>query len=369
MNTQVWIQEIESRLGTTLLESARQTDADDSFPFILVDEIIHDPYFVDLVSQIDRNHTLKEFNQLIKQISEVFPALASILLTQAAYGVYPILRFGTDSQRDTYLADLIQGKRLGAVAHSEEAGGSDIEQLTTTVVETEGGWILNGHKAYVSNGQEAHLFYVTAKKADANHSLQRGVFVVNRDLEGVTVHPAKKKVGIRAMSVTELTFENVFLSEESLLGGVYQGETQSKEIMDRIKLSIVAQAIGLTASSIKKGIDYLSLDRKIGTRLIEMPDYQQIIAHLISRYEAIQALYDNTVSQRTIDRDAIAMLKLLTSELATQSTEQIIHMSGGFGFMRQNDLERLARDARATAIYGGSMATQSKIIAKNGYKR
>ena len=362
MYSRQWIDAWERQIGDSLEESARLADKTSQFPQDWVDLILKDSAYQDLVGQIKEQTAFNKYNQLIEVISKDFASLASILMTQTCYGLYPLLKYGNDQQKEAKLQSLLQGDALAGFAHSEEETGSRIDRIRTLAKPQGEDWLLTGHKAFVSNGSEADFFYVTAKIE--NQSDQWGIFIVERNQPGLQISPPKDKVGVRAMSLIELDLDQVRLSSKEILGIFDQAYDMILDIINHIRLSIVSQALGLTQASLEKGLEYLCLERQIGSRLIEVPDYQLTVATIDARYEAIKTYQASLVGQSTLTCRDISHLKLLASRLAKEASEEIIRLSGGHGFMKDNDLDRVARDARATEIYGGSSLSQGRVIAK-----
>lgn len=363
MNVNEWIRKIESHFNRSLNDFAVESDRNDSFPEALVDYIMRDQSYRELVQNIDRYENQCKFNEVIFRVSYDFAGLASILLTQTINGIYPMLRFGTDEQQDKYLSKLVRGEVLSGLAYSEHGHSTHLATLETKAFQTTEGWVINGHKHQVSNGKESTQFYVLAD-VESGGTLHKALFILDRYLPGLTVSETIEKIGIRGMSLTELHLENVHVTDNCMLAGSLQGDRQCKDIVRVLKMAIVAQALGLSRSTIDKGIAYLSIDRKIGKRLIEMENIQEKLAVLDAKYDIYMCYYKQVFSDLSRNEEDVAKLKLLCSDFAQEASDTIISMTGGFGYLKQNDMDRIGRDATATSLYGGTNQSQAKTIAQ-----
>lgn len=363
MNVSEWIKKIESHFSRRLYDFALESDRNDTFPQELVDYILADADFRQVISHIDRYENQWDFYKIIYGISYDFAALASILLTQVVNGIYPMMRFGSDLQQEKYLKPLIQGELMGAFAYSEDGQASYVKHLATKLRKTDQGWVINGQKHQVSNGNEAQIFYLLVE-LDKEEGSERAIFLIDRETEGLTVSPPLEKVGIRGMSLSEINLENVYVKEDQLLAGSFQGQQQFKDIFRFLKMAIISQALALAKAMLDKGIAYFSIDRNIGKRLIELDGIQEKLAMHEAQLDVLLSYFKEIIQNKSKSEEDIAKLKLLASNFAQQATNEVLNMTGGFGFMKQNDLDRIARDASATSLYGGSRQSQTRIICK-----
>ncbi len=302
-----------------------------------------------------------DFLEAIRMISQEFAALGSIFLTQNCFGIWPMERFGTSMQKKKYFDQLVNGKLFGAFAFTEPQIGSNFDELSTTATFDSGSWIIQGEKSYISNATKAGIFYIVARIAASE---DYGIFIVPAETAGVTIGPLEAKMGIRSLPVASLQLTNVSVPDCQLLGGKIAAKTQTESILNHIRLAIAAQAIGISQGAFERGLTYVRKDRKFGQRLIDLPTTQYKLAEISAAIATTQALLRQIMHEDIEDTLSVSMVKLKASDLAIATTETIIQVTGGYGYMRENDIERYVRDAKVTAVYGGSSETQKKIISR-----
>lgn len=356
------LQEVSEYTKTKLSPVAQEYDESEKFPTEFLPYFFENEVF-DLLnshSKID----LAAFLEVIRIISTSFASFASILLTQGLYSISPLYHFGTTEQKERYLTSLNSGKSLGGFGFSEEYSGADLSYLETTAWETEEGWTIEGSKNYVSNAPVADLFLIVAKATKLNGKKGIGVFIVERSEKGLTIEKSMDKMGIKSLPVASIRLKTVKVGQDALLGGSLDGESQVDHIMNLMKLSVSMQAIGISQGSFKKGMHYLSLVRKFGNRLIDNVSTQETLADISTQIYAAEAFTRQIILTNPQEKTEVAMSKILTAKTAINTTETMIQLTGGYGYMKDSDIERYVRDAKVTAIYGGSSSAQKQIIAE-----
>lgn len=303
------------------------------------------------------------FLEGLRMLSQVFPSLASMVLTHGIYGILPIKYFGTAEQKATLLMDLITGEKLAAYALSEKRYGSDSQMIQTTATKTPNGWRLNGHKHYVSHGNLADYIYVYAQLDAHGVDKEYGIFIVDTKQKGVTLSEPIDKTGLRGLPVARLDLNEVAVLPADLLGNDLDGFDQSHTIMQQMKLAIAVQSIGVAESAFTFSLDELKRYRKFGNQLIASEDIQQKVANLYGKLDAIKTFVEATVEYQRDDARQIATAKLLASEIAVDLTEEVMHLTGGFQLMKGTPIEIFYQDAQFITRYGGSSETQRRIIA------
>lgn len=356
------LQKIEVYTNEKLASAAQEYDESSKYPNEFLPFFFENETFHLLTST--SNTDLANFVEMIRIVSTKFASLASILLTQGFYAVSPFYSFGTTEQKEEYLGNLLNGKSLGGFGFTEEHGGSDLSYLQTTAWETEDGWTINGSKNYVSNAPVADVFLVVAKTNKLNGKTGIGLFIVERSEKGFSIGKTMDKMGIKSLPVASIHLDQVSVKKEALLGGEPNGAEQVKHIMNRMKLSVSMQAIGIAQGSFDKGLHYLSLVRKFGNRLIDNQTTQQTMAEINTNIHAAEAFTKQVILESPQETTQVAMAKILTANIAIETTETIIQLTGGYGYMKDSEIERYVRDAKITAVYGGSSDTQKKIVAQ-----
>lgn len=356
---------VEDYAQTTLKEVAITYDSNEAFPQVEWDYLRELGVF-NLVVEPPESlvASYKAFIRLIRIVSKQFPALGSILLTQASYAIWPLFQFGTTEQKAQYLEPLLKGEIFGSFAANELDSGSDLEQMETIAIETTEGWTITGEKAFISNAPVASLFFLVTKTRALSGTEGFGIFLLERDTQGLTIGPLENKMGIKSLPVAGISLKSVKVPHHVLLGNVMQGIKQAQSVLNRNRLAISAQAIGIAQGALDRGLEYVSFERNIGKRLIDLKTNQFRLADAQTKILATRAFLLQTLEEAPENNQRVAMIKLAASDLAIDVTETIINVTGGYGYMRNNEIERFVRDAKITAIYGGSSDTQRQIIAE-----
>ncbi|MHC5216881.1 acyl-CoA dehydrogenase family protein [Enterococcus sp. LJL128] len=305
---------------------------------------------------------------LIQELSTSFPALSSIFLTQSNFAVWPLYRFGTESQKIAYLEQLIKGETWGSLALNEVGSGSQLSEIRTTAIEHENYWQINGTKATISNAPIAGLFFVASKVELMSGEKGYGIFLLEKGTTGLEVGPDIEEVGLHALPVADIYFKEIKIPKENILGGELVDEKQVDMIFNRIRLSIAAQSIGIAQGAFAKGLKYVRKERKFGLRLINLIECQRVLSETATDIEAAESYLKNTDLEDYTDTIQIAKIKLFCTEASIKTTEALMSMTGGYGYTRNNHIERFSRDAQVTALYGGSTNAQKFIISRTWLK-
>ncbi|MGP6140521.1 acyl-CoA dehydrogenase family protein [Jeotgalibaca sp. A127] len=360
--SQPFIEAVEEYANQTLAPIARHYDETDEFPHEEMRYFFQNGYFSLLTSNSAED--LSAFFETIRIVSKKFAALASILLTQGFYAVTPIAQFGTEGQKKKYLTGLVNGELYGGFGLTEENERGDSFYIHTTATETENGWVIDGVKKYISNAPIADLLFITAKCKQSDGTEELGIFLIDSKANGVKISEPMAKMGIKSLPVASVTLENVRVSRDSLLGDTLNGSAQVEFTMNLMKLSVAMQAVGISQGTFEKGLDYMSLVRKFGNRLIDNQSTQQKMADIKTSIYSSEAFVRMVIKEDTQNSIEVAMAKLLTANVAVEATESIIQLTGGYGYMKDSEIERYTRDAKVTAIYGGSSDSQRRMITK-----
>lgn len=353
----------------TLVQQAADFDQTSKFPEELVQELSKRGIFRIGIAKTywGDGDEMQVFLEMIQKVSESFLALASILFTQSSFAIWPLLRFGTKEQREEYLVDFFNGERWGSFALNE-ATGSFLDDLHTIATEKEDHWVLTGDKVSISNAPIADLLFVVARTHCLDESEKYGVFLVDAKSPGVTISEPVEKVGLKALTVADIQLKDVQVPKEAILGGSLAAQQQIISIINRIRICISAQSIGIAKGALKAGLQYVTKERKFGLRLINLLETQRILAEVDTAISAAEVFLTQGLTEGMTDLDAtksrqIAKIKLFCTNTSIQTTESLVAMTGGYGYTRSNQMERLSRDAKITGLYGGSADAQKRIIA------
>ncbi len=306
-------------------------------------------------------------------LEEISVADAGVAISLAIHNSLPaamILRRGTEEQKNRWLRPMASGEILTAFSLSEADSGSDAASLRAQAVRDGNEWVLNGTKAWVTNGDVADMI-LTMMRTDVSDQRKgaRGIsaFLVPSDTPGVEPGKPEDKMGLRASRTTAVTFRDVRLGQEHLLGEEGSGFVYALEALDQGRMGVAAQAIGIAKAALDHAVRY-SAERHQFERPIK--DFQAVqfkLADMATRTEAARALLHEVARAKDRGEDVThraAMAKLFASETAMWVTTQAVQVFGGYGYMRDYPVERLFRDAKVTELYEGTSEIQRIVIAR-----
>lgn len=304
----------------------------------------------------------------IEEIARGCAATAAIMAVHTSTCLLPLIQFGNEEQRKKFAPPLARGEKVGAFALTEPNAGSDASALATTAVEDEEHWILNGTKAFITNGEAAETYIVLAT-ADKSLGI-KGItaFIVEKGIGGFSIGKKEEKMGIRASSTTELVFENCRIPKENLLGKIGEGFKIAMLTLDGARIGIGAQALGIAQGALDHALAYskkriqfgkpISTQQAISFKLADMAMKIEAARHLV--YHAAQ-LKDEGFSYGKES----AMAKCFAADRAMEVTTEAVQILGGYGYSREYPVERMMRDAKITQIYEGTNEIQRIVIANH----
>ena len=314
----------------------------------------------------------------IVALEEIAASDASVAVAMSVHNSLPtqmLLRWGSDAQKERWLAPMARGELLGAFALSEPEAGSDAASLTTQAVRDGDCWVLNGTKAWVTSGSEADVLIVMARTdSPGERRGARGIsaFVVTPDLPGFKVGKKEDKMGLRASPTVQLELSNLRVPAGNLLGREGAGFTMAMQSLDNGRLGIAAQAIGIARCALEHATIYAGERRQFGKPIKEFEAIQFKLADMATRIAAARALLYQAAAAKDRGEQITqysSMSKLFASETAMWVTTQAIQIFGGYGYVKEYPVERLFRDAKVTEIYEGTSEIQRIVIARELYSR
>ena len=302
----------------------------------------------------------------VEELSKVDASAAIQVDVQNTLVNYPIYRYGTPEQHQRFLTRLTAGT-VGAYALSEPGSGSDAFGLATRGDRDGDAWVLNGSKAWITNGGEADIFVVFANtKPEAGY---KGItaFIVERGMPGFTVGKKEDKLGIRASSTTALHLENVRLPDDHVLGKVGEGYKVAIETLNEGRIGIGAQMIGVAQGALTAAIGYIKERRQFNKPLADFQAIQFQVAQAATELEAARLMVYNAARLKDAGQDIArqgAMAKLYSSQMCERVTSLCVELFGGYGYTREYPVEKFYRDAKIGTIYEGTSNMQLQTIAK-----
>lgn len=304
----------------------------------------------------------------MEEIAKVDAAASVIMSVNNSLVCTLLEKYGDAFQKGKYLSKLSKGELLGAFSLSEPQSGSDASNMLTFAKKTNGGYILNGTKNWVTNGQNSDVVLVAAlTEKNVGH---RGIscFIVEKSFKGFSVGKPEKKLGIKSSDTTELYFDNVEIPKENLIGNEGDGFKICLGTLDGGRIGIAAQALGIAQASLDASVKY-SKERKQFDKPIS--SFQAVQFKLADMSIAIEAARLLTIKAAWLKDKKLnfsvqaAMAKLNASEVAMKASTECVQIYGGYGYMRDYGVERLMRDAKITQIYEGTSEIQRLVIARD----
>ena len=307
------------------------------------------------------------YSIVIEEIARAEAALAAVLSVNNSLACFPILTFGTEQQRRTYLTDLARGRKLGCYCLTEPTAGSDAASLGTTARDAGDHWVLNGTKIFVTNGVEADVLIIYARSDEAPGSRGISAFIAEKGDPGLTVGKIEHKLGIRASSTCEIVLEDCRLPKDRLLGTRGKGFNIALATLDGGRIGIASQAVGIARAALEDAVAYAKERRQFGRPIAEFQAIQWKVADMATRIDAARLLTYRAAWTRDQGRrhtQEAAMAKLYASETAMWAATQAVQIYGGYGYIQDYPVERHFRDAKITEIYEGTSEVQRLVIAR-----
>ena len=278
----------------------------------------------------------------------------------------PVQKFANDAQKEVWLKPFASGEKLGCFALSEPGNGSDAGAAKCTAVDDGDAWVLNGTKAWITNGYEADAAIVMATTDRAAKHKGISAFLVPMPTEGLSLGKKEDKLGIRASSTCNLIFEDCRVPKENLLGSPGAGFKIAMTTLDGGRIGIAAQALGIAQAALDASVAYAKERQAFGAPIANLQAIQFKIADMATRLESARLLTWRAAvlkDQGVRFTKEAAMAKLAASETATFVAHQAIQIFGGNGYVTEYPVERHYRDARITEIYEGTSEIQRLVIA------
>src|SRR3990170_3176545 len=278
----------------------------------------------------------------------------------------PILAFGTEAQKQSYLPRLASGEWMGAYCLTEPGSGSDAAAMRTTAKLEGDEWVLNGTKIFVTNALHANLLVVYARTGQEKYDIS--AFLVPKPTMGLTDLKKEDKLGIRASDTMMLGFEDVRIPRENLLGSQGKGFNIALATLDGGRIGIAAQALGIAQAAYDEAARYAKERQQFGQPIANFQATQFKLADMATEIEAARLLTYRVAwlkDQGVRHTYESSVAKLFASEAAHRAVDHAVQIHGGYGFVKDYLVEKLYRDQRITEIYEGTSEVQRLVIARN----
>ncbi len=313
----------------------------------------------------------------VEELSKVCGTTGVIVSAHTSLCIDPILTYGTEEQKQKYIPDLASGRKIGAFGLTEPGAGTDAQGQQTKAVLDGDEWVLNGSKCFITNGKEADVYIVIAVtgKIEKRGRMQKEIsaFIVEKGTPGFTFGTKEKKMGIRGSSTYELIFTDCRIPRENLLGAKGKGFSIAMHTLDGGRIGIAAQALGLAEGALETTIAYVKERKQFGRSIAQFQNTQFQLADMATKVEAAKLLVykaarkkdEYRTNPKTSYSVEAAMAKLYAAEAAMEVTTKAVQLHGGYGYIREYDVERMMRDAKITEIYEGTSEVQRMVISSS----
>ena len=303
----------------------------------------------------------------IHELSKVSATVGVILSVHTSVGTNPILYYGNEAQKQKYVPKLASGEYLGAFCLTEPSAGSDAASLKTRAVKSGDDYILNGSKVFITNGGEADTYIVFASTNPDLGSKGISAFIVDKNTPGLVIGKDEQKMGLHGSRTVQLTFEDMKVPSENLLGEEGQGFKIALGNLDVGRIGIAAQALGIAEAALEAATDYAKERRQFGKPIASHQGVGFKLADMATAVEAAKLLIYRAAQLRQHGKKCgkeASMAKLFASKTAVDVTIEAIQVFGGYGYTEDYPVERYFRDAKVTEIYEGTSEIQRLVISK-----
>ncbi|EMT46044.1 acyl-CoA dehydrogenase [Anoxybacillus flavithermus] len=303
----------------------------------------------------------------VEELSKVCASTGVTLSAHISLASWPIYKFGTEQQKQTYLRALATGEKLGAYGLSEPGAGSDVSSMKTRAVRDGDHYVLNGSKVWITNGGEAEIYIVFAVTDPEKKHRGISAFIVEKGTPGFSIGKKEKKLGIRSSPTTELIFEDCRIPKENLLGEEGEGFKIAMMTLDGGRNGIAAQAVGIAQGALDAAVEYAKGRVQFGKPIAEQQGIAFKLADMATAVEAARLL---TYQAAWLESNGLpygkesAMAKLFAGDTAMKVTVEAVQIFGGYGYTKDYPVERFMRDAKITQIYEGTQEIQRIVISR-----
>ena len=313
----------------------------------------------------------------VEELSKVCGTTGVIVSAHTSLCCDPILTFGTEEQKQKYLVPLAKGEKLGAFGLTEPGAGTDAQGQQTKAVFEGDEWVLNGSKIFITNGKEADVYVIFAVTGmiEKRGKMMKEIsaFIVEKGTPGFTFGTKENKMGIRGSSTYELIFTDCRIPKENMLGAQGKGFNIAMHTLDGGRIGIAAQALGLAEGALDRTVEYVKERKQFGRAIGAFQNTQFQLADMATKTKAAQLMVyaaackkdEYTKNPKVSYSVEAAQAKLCAAEVAMEVTTKAVQLHGGYGYIREYDVERMMRDAKITEIYEGTSEVQRMVISAN----
>lgn len=303
----------------------------------------------------------------VEELSRVCASTGVTLSAHTSLACWPLYKFGTEAQKQTYLKPLALGEKIGAYGLTEPGSGSDAGSMKTNARLVGDHYVLNGSKIFITNGGIADIYIVFAVTDATSKSKKTTAFIIEKDFAGFSIGKKEHKLGIRSSPTTEIIFENCKVPKENILGQLGEGFKIAMMTLDGGRNGIAAQAVGIAQGALDAAIDYAKTREQFGKPIAAQQGISFKLADMATSIEAARLL---TYQAAWRESEGLsygmesAMSKLFAGDTAMKVTTEAVQIFGGYGYTKDYPVERYMRDAKITQIYEGTQEIQRLVISR-----
>jgi butyryl-CoA dehydrogenase len=316
--------------------------------------------------------TMLQYCLVLEEIASACGATAATYMTQV-HGMLPLLQVGSETQKERWLPASALGDRVMSIALTEPSAGSDLASIRTRAKRVDGGYLINGSKIFITNGNESDIMSVFVRTSDERHKGMT-ILLVESSAPGLSFGKPLEKMGIRGSDTAEIFFSNVFVPDEQRIGQEGEGFKVVMGALGDARISTAAQACGLGRGAWARAYEYALRREQFGQRIFEFQAIQLRLMTMLSKVTSAQVLLYQVarmIDQGTRPEYSIesAMAKSYCSDLAMEVTTGCVDVLGGYGYTREYEVERFMRDAKVTQIYDGTNDVNRLVMARQLERR
>jgi len=366
-----------------ILPQAEYFDAHDEYPQVIVDQMKELGLFGVTIPEDygGMGLDLTTYTIIVEELARGWVSISGIINTHFI-GVYLLLQFGTEQQKERYLPGMASGESRACFSLSEAEAGSDVQAIKTSAKQTkEGDWEINGCKMWVTNGLTSNLCFVLVKTDPNANPPFRGMtcFIVEKEsgvekntgaYSGLTVPPKIKKMGYKGVESTELVFDGYRCPEENILGGAEglgQGFKQMMDALEVGRVNVAARGVGIAQRALELALSYSGDRKTFGKPISEHQAIQFKLADMATQVQAARLMTRHASQMKDAGRRSdleAGMAKLFASEAGHYCVEECFRIHGGYGYSKEYEIERLYRDVPLLLIGEGTSEIQRMVIGK-----
>ncbi len=364
---------------------AKEIDATGEFPWDIVDEYKKNGLLYLMMPEMygGLEGDITSFCVIIEELAKASGS-ASLICLAHNVGLMPVMVAGNEDQKKYIFEKLTQPdkKYLAAFALTEPEAGSDPARMTTTFVKDGDYYYLNGKKSMITNGNNAQIYTVFATSDPTLRHRGITAFFIEKDYPGFSVGKNEEKMGMIGSDLTEISFDNIKLTKDNLLGTEGGGWSVAMSTLNLSRPAVGAQALGIAQGALDFAVEYAWHRMQFGQRLAQHEGIQLMIGEMVTEVEAARALVYNAArlldEAKVYERDkmraiaadrASAIAKVYSANVAMKVTTDAVQILGSYGYTKDYPVERMMRDAKATQIYEGANQIQSMLIAKSIFRK